>query len=178
MIFWRKIVIFSHEIPQTFSRLPPLGAIFLSAPHLAWNPGSAPVNYLKWLRKWKGNIVKTLTLWRRAPKIKVPKNVDNMYNSDEYIKYRGKKPNINTGQDSGKHYKNFLSASAIELSLFSILVNSTAISATPVNSYVIFYPFRSSLNSYFSYFLILLTSDCKNLSSMESHYFHHLSVLY
>ena len=29
--------------------------------------------------------------------------------SEEYIKYRGKKPNINTGQDSGKHYKNFLS---------------------------------------------------------------------
>jgi hypothetical protein len=23
MIFWRKIVIFSHEIPQKFSRLPP-----------------------------------------------------------------------------------------------------------------------------------------------------------
>jgi hypothetical protein len=34
-------------------------------------------------------------------KIKVPKNVNNMYNSEEYIKYRGKKPNINTGQDSG-----------------------------------------------------------------------------
>jgi hypothetical protein len=61
MIFWRKIVIFhtkypknvraslrnwkkydflaynhdfSHEIPQKFSRLPPLGAIFLSAPPL------------------------------------------------------------------------------------------------------------------------------------------------
>jgi hypothetical protein len=28
MIFWRKIVIF-HEIPQKFSRLPPLGANFL-----------------------------------------------------------------------------------------------------------------------------------------------------
>ena len=66
------------------------------------------INYLKWLRKWKGNIVKTLTLWRRAPKIKVPKNVD-MYNSEEYIMDRGKKPNINTGQDSGKHYKNILS---------------------------------------------------------------------
>jgi hypothetical protein len=31
MIFWRKIV-FSHEIPQQFVCLPPLGAIFLSAP--------------------------------------------------------------------------------------------------------------------------------------------------
>jgi hypothetical protein len=31
-----------HEIPQIFSRLPPLGAIFLSAPPLTWNPGSAP----------------------------------------------------------------------------------------------------------------------------------------
>ena len=28
MIFWRKIVFFSHEIPQKFSRLPPLDAIF------------------------------------------------------------------------------------------------------------------------------------------------------
>jgi hypothetical protein len=28
MIFWRKIVIFSHEIPQNVLRLPPLGAIF------------------------------------------------------------------------------------------------------------------------------------------------------
>jgi hypothetical protein len=34
MIFWRKIVIFSREIPQKFSRLPLLGAIFLSAPPL------------------------------------------------------------------------------------------------------------------------------------------------
>ena len=25
-------------------------------------------------------------LWRRAPKIKVPKNVDNMYSSEEYIR--------------------------------------------------------------------------------------------
>jgi hypothetical protein len=32
MIFLRKIVIFFHEIPQQFSRLPPLGAIFLSVP--------------------------------------------------------------------------------------------------------------------------------------------------
>jgi hypothetical protein len=31
-------------MPQTFSRLPPLGAIFLTAPPpLTWNPGSAPV---------------------------------------------------------------------------------------------------------------------------------------
>ena len=29
-------------MPQQFSRLPPLGAIFLSAPPLTWNPGSAP----------------------------------------------------------------------------------------------------------------------------------------
>ena len=36
MIFWRN---FSHEIPQQFSRLPPLGAIFLSAPPLTLNPG-------------------------------------------------------------------------------------------------------------------------------------------
>ena len=33
---------FSHEIPQTFSRLSPLGAIFLSASLLTWNPGSDP----------------------------------------------------------------------------------------------------------------------------------------
>ena len=32
-----------------------------------------------------------------------------MYNSEEYIKYKGKKPKINTGQDSGKHYNNVLS---------------------------------------------------------------------
>ena len=43
LIFWRKIVIFLHEMPQKFSRLPPLGAIFLSASPLTWNPGSAPV---------------------------------------------------------------------------------------------------------------------------------------
>ena len=42
MIFLRKIVIFLHEIPQKFSRLRPLGAIFLSAPPpLTWNPGSS-----------------------------------------------------------------------------------------------------------------------------------------
>ena len=35
----------SHEISQNFSRLPPLGAIFLSEPPLTWNPGSAPVKY-------------------------------------------------------------------------------------------------------------------------------------
>ena len=33
---------FSHKIPQTFSILPPLGAIFVSPSPLAWNPGSAP----------------------------------------------------------------------------------------------------------------------------------------
>ena len=32
----------SHEIPQKCSSLPPLGAIFLSAPPLILNPGSAP----------------------------------------------------------------------------------------------------------------------------------------
>ena len=40
MIFCRK---FSHEIPQNFSRLPPLGAIFLSAP---------PPNLESWIRPW------------------------------------------------------------------------------------------------------------------------------
>jgi hypothetical protein len=39
----RKKYDFSHEIPQEFSHLPPLGAIFLSAPPLTRNPGSAPV---------------------------------------------------------------------------------------------------------------------------------------
>ena len=42
MIFWRKIVIFHTKYPQKCSRLPPFGAIFLSAPPLTWNPGSAP----------------------------------------------------------------------------------------------------------------------------------------
>ena len=32
ILLWRKIVIFLHEIPQKISRLPPLGAIFLSTP--------------------------------------------------------------------------------------------------------------------------------------------------
>ena len=48
MIFWRKIIFFHwHEIPQKCSRLPPQGAIFLSAPPppLTWNPGSAPDIY-------------------------------------------------------------------------------------------------------------------------------------
>ena len=40
MIFWRKIVI-SHEIPQTFSRLPQFVTIFLSAP---------PPNLKSWIR--------------------------------------------------------------------------------------------------------------------------------
>jgi hypothetical protein len=42
MIFWRQIVIFHTKYRKLFSRLPPLGAIFLSAPPLTWNPGSAP----------------------------------------------------------------------------------------------------------------------------------------
>ena len=46
MIFWRKIVIFSHGMPQKFSQLPPLGAIFLSVPPLTSNPGSAPEMYI------------------------------------------------------------------------------------------------------------------------------------
>jgi hypothetical protein len=33
---------FSHVIPLKCSRLPLLGAIFLSAPPLTWNPGSVP----------------------------------------------------------------------------------------------------------------------------------------
>ena len=40
MICWRKIVIFHTKYPC--SRLPSLGPIFLSAPPLTWNPGSAP----------------------------------------------------------------------------------------------------------------------------------------
>jgi hypothetical protein len=43
MIFWCKIVIIHTKYPIKFSRLPPLGAIFLSAHPLTWNPGSAPV---------------------------------------------------------------------------------------------------------------------------------------
>jgi hypothetical protein len=42
---------FSHEIPQKFSRLPLLGAIFLSAPPspLTWNPRSAPdINFVEY----------------------------------------------------------------------------------------------------------------------------------
>jgi hypothetical protein len=35
---------FFTRIPQKISRLPPLGAIFLSAPPLTWNPGSASGN--------------------------------------------------------------------------------------------------------------------------------------
>ena len=34
MIFWHKIVIFHTKYPKQISRLPPLGAIFLSAPPL------------------------------------------------------------------------------------------------------------------------------------------------
>ena len=42
--FWGKIVIFHTKYPKKFSHLPPLGAIFLSAPPLTWNPGSAPID--------------------------------------------------------------------------------------------------------------------------------------
>ena len=38
---------FSHEIPQKCSHQPPLGAIFLSAHPLTWNPGSAPAIVFK-----------------------------------------------------------------------------------------------------------------------------------
>jgi hypothetical protein len=41
MIYLRKIVIFTRNT-QYFPLLPPLGAIFLNAPPLAWNPGSTP----------------------------------------------------------------------------------------------------------------------------------------
>ena len=37
---------FSHEIPQKCSPLPPLVTIFLNAPTLTWNPGSAPAYYI------------------------------------------------------------------------------------------------------------------------------------
>ena len=36
--------------PQQFSCLPPLGAIFLSAPPLIWNPGSVPEVYFVFTR--------------------------------------------------------------------------------------------------------------------------------
>ena len=42
--FWRKIEIFHTKYPKIFSHLPSLGAIFLSAPPLTWNPGSAPID--------------------------------------------------------------------------------------------------------------------------------------
>jgi hypothetical protein len=43
--FGVKSWFFLHEIPQKYSSLPPLGAIFLSVPPLTWNPGSAPDMY-------------------------------------------------------------------------------------------------------------------------------------
>jgi hypothetical protein len=60
--------------------------------------GNLRINYLKWLRKWKGNIVKTLTLWHHAPNIKVPKNVDNNL-FRRGIKYRGRKHVIRSVED-------------------------------------------------------------------------------
>jgi hypothetical protein len=42
MIFWRKIVIFHTKYQKKNSRLPPLGAIFLSAP--------PPPNLKSWIR--------------------------------------------------------------------------------------------------------------------------------
>jgi hypothetical protein len=42
MIFWRKMVTFHTKYPKTFSRLPPLGAIFLSA----------PPNLKSWIHPW------------------------------------------------------------------------------------------------------------------------------
>ena len=61
MLLWRKIVIFLHEIPQKFSRLPPLGVIFLSAPPyleildppLQW-VDQGPVTPLIWERMGRG----------------------------------------------------------------------------------------------------------------------------
>jgi hypothetical protein len=41
MIFWRKVVIFHTKYTQKFPRLPPLGAIFLSA---------LPPNLKSWIR--------------------------------------------------------------------------------------------------------------------------------
>jgi hypothetical protein len=49
MIFLRKIVIFLHEIPQKFSRLRPLGAIFLSAP---------PPNLKSWILRVVCSVMK------------------------------------------------------------------------------------------------------------------------
>jgi hypothetical protein len=43
MIFWRNIMIFHTKYPKKISRLPPLGAIFLSAP---------PPNLKSWNRPW------------------------------------------------------------------------------------------------------------------------------
>ena len=37
---------FSHEIPQKFSHLPPLGAIFFKCAPLTWNHESGPVLYI------------------------------------------------------------------------------------------------------------------------------------
>ena len=43
IIFWLKIMIFHTKYPNKILRLPPLGAIFLSAP---------PPNLKSWIRSW------------------------------------------------------------------------------------------------------------------------------
>jgi hypothetical protein len=42
IIFWRKIVIFHTKYPKIFRAFLHSAQLFLSAPHLTWNPGSAP----------------------------------------------------------------------------------------------------------------------------------------
>jgi hypothetical protein len=44
-----KSWIFTRNTPKIVLRLPPLGAIFLSAPHRTWNPGSSPAENMWWL---------------------------------------------------------------------------------------------------------------------------------
>ena len=53
MIFWRKIVIFHTKYPKIFRVSLRSAQFFLSAPPLAWNPGSAPIHVYKiyWLNK-------------------------------------------------------------------------------------------------------------------------------
>jgi hypothetical protein len=68
------------------------------------------INYLKWLRKLKGNIVKTLTLWRRAPKIKVLKNVENMFRGVHQA----------YGKETKYQYRTRFRKTLQELSIFNI----------------------------------------------------------